>query len=56
MIENGSGINAGGKTLALPSNINEAASIHTNGTRVIREVIIKNVYRNIFFILYSSAI
>jgi hypothetical protein len=47
------GKKTGGKTLALPSDINEAESIQTNGITVMIPVIIKNPYKNIFFNLFK---
>jgi hypothetical protein len=51
----GSGKNIGGKTLAFPSNINDAPSIQINGTRVTTDVILKKAYNKYFLIIrYSS--
>jgi hypothetical protein len=52
---NGSGKNIGGKTLAFPSNINDAPIIQINGMSVSIDEIIKKLYISTFFIIpYSS--
>jgi hypothetical protein len=52
---NGSGKNIGGKTLALPSNINDAPIIQINGTRVNIEVIIRKAYNKYFLVILCSS-